>query len=233
MMRNGDCPLTNVIPSTQLDQLETPSKCPFHAHHKPDEYHLNHQTIPLIVRDREFKTTKLSANLLADIGGGDRIRELCTRFYARAFLDSKLKEFFFEDDGAVAHGKRLADWIIQKMGGEGTPWSDSGRWGMRQPSHYKAWNNSKRDPSVRGDHFKLDDARVWMRLNFWAARECGLHEHDAFWKWYIEFIEHFIAVYERTAPIFAADDAEWSADPNNTIRYEKQEYHMWDVLIMR
>lgn len=37
----------------------------------------------------------------------------------------------FMDDGAEAHGKRLADWIIEKMGGEGYPWTDSGRLGQR------------------------------------------------------------------------------------------------------
>lgn len=42
----------------------------------------------------------------------------------------------FEKDGAEMHGKRLADWIIEKMagdiqGGEGKPWTESGREGMR------------------------------------------------------------------------------------------------------
>jgi hypothetical protein len=37
----------------------------------------------------------------------------------------------FMDDGAEAHGKRLGDWIIEKMGGEGHPWTDSGRLGQR------------------------------------------------------------------------------------------------------
>ena len=66
---------------------------------------------------------------MADIGGGDKIREACTRFYAHVFEDFQLDKFMFMDDGAEMHGKRLADWIIEKMGGEGTPWSDSGREG--------------------------------------------------------------------------------------------------------
>jgi truncated hemoglobin YjbI len=171
-----------------------------------------------------------TASLLADIGGGDRIREFVTRFYARAFLDTHIKDFFFLDDGATAHAKRLADWIIQKMGGEGEPWTDSGRWGMRQPSHHAAWHSHKRDPALVGQRFKLDDCRIWMRLHFCAARECGLHEHEPFWEWYVQFIEHFIAVYERSAPRYAAEDAEWSADPRNLAAYEASGHLMRDVI---
>lgn len=61
--------------------------------------------------------------------------------------DQLIHQFLFLDDGPEAHGKRLADWIIEKMGGEGTPWTDSGRYGMRQPTHFAAWNNKRRDPS--------------------------------------------------------------------------------------
>jgi hypothetical protein len=64
-------------------------------------------------------------------------------------VDATLKQFLFLDDGPAAHAKRLADWIIEKMGGEGQPWTDSGRRGMRQPSHHAAWNSSRRDPSGR------------------------------------------------------------------------------------
>ena len=35
----------------------------------------------------------------------------------------------FETDGAENHAKRLADWIIEKIGGEGKPWTESGREG--------------------------------------------------------------------------------------------------------
>lgn len=176
------------------------------------------------------RTSAAQAALLADIGGGDRIRELCTRFYARAFEDQIIKQFFFEEDGAEAHGRRLANWIIQKMGGEGEPWTESGRWGQRQPSHHKAWNNAKRHPSVRGEHFKLDDARAWLRIHFWAARECGLHLHEPFWQWYIGFLEHFIAVYERRAVPYVAIDAEWSDEPNNLVEYEAASNLMRDIV---
>ena len=65
------------------------------------------------------KVSEGQGQLLKDIGGGDRIREFCTRFYARVFEDKELDKFMFESDGAEMHGKRLADWIIEKMGGEG------------------------------------------------------------------------------------------------------------------
>ena len=77
---------------------------------------------------------------------------------------------------------------------------------------------------MRGQHFKLDDARVWMRLHFWAVRECGLGPdkqtgNPHFWDWYVQFIAHFIRVYERRAVPYAPIEAEWSADPANTAKY--------------
>ncbi|KAF0703949.1 hypothetical protein As57867_007439, partial [Aphanomyces stellatus] len=206
----------------------SPSQCPFHAHNAVAPASITHP-VDLVVRHSTFITTDKSATLLRDIGGGDRIRECCTRFYARAFLDVQLKPFFFEDDGATAHGQRLADWIIEKMGGEGTPWSDSGRFGMRQPSHFKAWNCEKRDPAVRGDHFNLTDTRTWMRVHFWAARECGLDQHEAFWGWYVRFLQHFIAIYERRAVAYAEVDAQWAAIPTNINAYIANGYKMPDL----
>jgi len=61
--------------------------------------------------------TQGTKDLLKDIGGGGRIRSMCTRFYAKAFKDSVLSKFMFETDDAKAHGKRLGDWIVEKMGG--------------------------------------------------------------------------------------------------------------------
>ncbi len=222
-----ECPFANLI--NESDSKLTANGCPFHKHFTPSQFHLQHD-IPIAIRNGAHQVSDGTAQLLLDIGGGDRIREFCTRFYARAFLDETLKDFFFAEDGATAHAKRLADWIIQKMGGEGTPWTDSGRWGMRQPSHSAAWNNPKRDIEVRGRHFKLGEVRVWMRLHFWAARECGLSEHMPFWNWYIQFIEHFVSVYESKAPKFAEVDAEWSAVPANLSRYlSEQPHYMRDV----
>jgi len=116
------------------------------------------------------------------------------------------------------------------MGGEGRPWYDSGRWGQRQPSHFKAWNSKKRDPEVRGAHFQLDDTRVWMRLHFWAAREVGLANHPAFFPWYTQFIGHFIRVYEREAPPYVLESAQWSADPENIATYVASGNKMNDVI---
>jgi hypothetical protein len=212
--------------------MDTKEACPFHKHRVPQDYQLKSATIPVVIRNGSHQVSEGTANLLHDIGGGDRIREMCTRFYARAFEDFTIQPFFFADDGATEHGQRLADWIIQKMGGEGEPWTASGRWGMRQQSHYAAWNSSKRHPSVRGEHFKLDDARIWMRIHFWAGRECGLHEHEGFWNWYVGFIEHFIAVYERKAPRYAVEDASWSENPANIMAYQLAGNRMLDVIGM-
>ena len=225
-----ECPLANLQIKVETINQSSQNRCPFHAHSGLPADSKIHHAVPLVVRDGSHQVSEGTANLLHDIGGGDRIREFCTRFYARAFLDHTLKPFFFKDDGATAHARRLADWIIEKMGGEGRPWSDSGRFGMRQPSHHAAWNSDKRAPEVRGEHFKLDDCRIWMRLHFWAMRECGMHQHEAFWNWYVEFIEHFVAVYERRAPRYAEEDSQWSANPVNIEHYIAQNYQMLDVI---
>eukprot|EP00605_Chrysophyceae_sp_TOSAG23-4_P001223 GSChrysophyteH1.ASY1.ANO1.1333.1 assembled CDS len=207
-----------------------PGSCPVHAHTRPGSFSIpSSETINISVRGGTHQCTEQAAALLADIGGSDRIREACTRFYARAFLDETIKLFFFEDDGAAAHGKRLADWIIEKMDPFQQPWTESGRLGQRQPSHLKAWNNSKRDAKDRGKHFDLKDTRIWMRLHFWAFRECGLLDHEPFSRWFKQFIKHFIAVYEREAPPYVEQDAMWSKNPEHTQAYET-EHRMADLL---
>ncbi len=114
---------------------------------------------------------------------GDVIRRLCTRFYEYAFEDSVLAPFMFHTDSAKDHGKRLGDWIVEKMGGEGDVWSDSGRHGMRQPSHAAAWHSWRRPPQDRGKRFSLKDCRIWMRLMFLSARELRLDQHVGFFDW--------------------------------------------------
>jgi hypothetical protein len=230
-MKRTECPFADLNLSISSSETNVTAKsCPYHRHAVPSTFHHENEEVPLRVINGTHHGSEGSALLLKDIGGGDRIREFCTRFYAHAFLDQTLEPFFFHGDGATAHGKRLADWIIQKIGGEGEPWSDSGRWGLRQPAHSAAWNNIKRDPEVRGRHFQLDESRIWMRLHFWAVRECGLHQHSGFWKWYISFIEHFIAVYERKAPRYAENDSQWSENPINIEKYLKNHRKMIDVL---
>ena len=125
------------------------------------------------------------------------------------------------DDGAEMHGKRLADWIIEKMGGEGKPWSDSGREGQRQPSHRSAWNNKKRPRAEQGDHFNLHDVTRWMCIHFWSLRECGLDQHKVFFDWYVKFISHFSSVYDSKAPAYAQAAADWSSNAKNIEDYQK------------
>ncbi len=153
-----------------------------------------------------------------------------SRFYARVFKDEVLSKFLFESDGAAAHGTRFANWLAEKMGGEGRPWTASGRDGMRQVSHSRAWHSERRPTHERGRRFKLPDCRVWMRLHFWAARECGLSEHPQFWAFYVDFIRHFVGIYESTAPPYAKESADWSANRANIDKYLADGCKMVEVL---
>lgn len=114
------CPLANVAIAPSKIRV-----CPFHAHKQRGEFFHVRGGIPLDEVpgkkrcDDETVANEDTARLLKNIGGGDRIREICTRFYARAFIDAQLAEFFFNFDGATNHAQRLADWIIEHMGGEG------------------------------------------------------------------------------------------------------------------
>ena len=44
----------------------------------------------------------------------------------------------------------------------------------RSSAHFAGWHCIKRPKEDIGDHFMLDDCRVWMRLHFWACRSAGL-----------------------------------------------------------
>merc|ERR1712072_920308 len=130
--------------------------------------------------------------------------------------------------------ERFAMWIAERLG-DGTPWTDERRTRPakfmeirgetrqvahdRSSAHTAAWNSHKREPHKRGQRFQLDDARVWMRLHFWAARETGLFEHKAFMDYYTRFIAHFISIYSSKSPPFTRESARWSADPQNVQRY--------------
>jgi len=155
---------------------------------------------------------------------------MCTRFYELAFKDKVLQTFMFDDDGAEAHGKRLSDWIAEKMGLPGMRWTRTRPPHSRQRSHVRAWNSAKREPHKRGRHFKLDDCRVWMRLMFLAGRSEGLHEHPAFWDWYVRFISHFVRVYDRAAPAFAREADAWAADEGAVAAYKAGPREMDDVV---
>ena len=109
----------------------------------------------------------------------------------------------------------------------------------RSSAHAAAWHLPKRPLEELGEHFKLDDCRVWLRLHFWACRSVGLFvtENPAvknldrvlpvseeqmmmppvseenqrrFQEWYTQFLGHFIRVYERNAPPFVPYEVAWS-----------------------
>ena len=127
-----ECPFAEVNRTLQ-EINESDSECPFHqiVHKSWDNSNVSNP-VPLKVHYSTYQTTAATARLLREIGGGDRIREMATRFYAHVFEDGVLHKFIFEEDGAAAHGKRIGDWIVEKMGGEGDVWTDSGRGDMRQ-----------------------------------------------------------------------------------------------------
>lgn len=174
-----------------------------------------------------------TAAIVKDVGGLDALRRFTSLFYEKAFQDPHIDQFILSHHDA--HGERFATWIAEKMGEEGMPWSSERRTRKtrtfeahgyqfqtahdRSSAHFAAWHSPKRDPSVWGEHFKLDTCRVWMRLHFWAAREEGVLDHPAFADYYSRFIGHFVSVYEGSAPPFCRESMRWSADPANIQRY--------------
>lgn len=52
------------------------------------------------------------------VGGPAAIHALCRGFYRKAFRDATLAQFIAEADEEM-HGGRLANWIVEKMGGHG------------------------------------------------------------------------------------------------------------------
>lgn len=173
--------------------------------------------------------------LLDAIGGMDTLRVVTTAFYAKMFADRHLDQFVRSHKDP--HAERLAAWIAEKMGA-GTPWTDERRTrprhtvkvagGMRvtvtdrTSAHRAAWNSPKRDPRDVGQRFALRDARIWMRLMFWSAREVGAFDGAAgrvFQTWFVRFIAHFVRVYEGQAPAFARESAQWSLNPVNIQDY--------------
>ena len=213
------CPIAN---TELMPDFKVESKCPFHK--QRHEKALNSSN-----KEKIYYTDEL----LSNIGGGDKIRQMCTRFYAHVFEDQTISKFMFVDDCAAAHGQRLGDWFIERMGGEGTPWSDSGRYGKRQSSHFRAWHSSKRPAEERGRRFKVDDCRIWMRLMFWSMREVGLDKNPNFTEWFVSVIERFIGIYERRAPQYARKDFAWSEKKKNIDTYISDDFYMKDVVGQR
>lgn len=165
----------------------------------------------------------------------DDLKKATEKFYELAFQDKTLDKFIRSH--ADPHGDRFAKWIHQKLSGS-TVWDEDrasrGRGCPvhdRTSAHVAAWYSPKRPSEERGEHFQLDDCRVWMRLHFWALRESGLMaKSPSFCDYYVRYIGHFVRVYESTAPAFARDALRWSADPKNIEKYIRNGRKMKDVL---
>lgn len=194
------------------------------------------RVIPLRVEDGTYKKSEDTAQILREIGGGRALLRMTTVFYERVFADAHIAKFIM--NRGDPHASRLSNWLIEKMGGEGDVWTTEriarrkniktvilgdGREHIvhdRTSAHVAAWNSPLRPPTEMGQHFNLVDSRVWMRLMFWSARDTGLFDlSPSFQAWFITFIAHFVAVYERTAPPYAAESAAWSAQKDNIAKY--------------
>ena len=181
------------------------------------------------------KVSTATQQMLQFVGGLARLNRSITRFYNYAFANPHLKLFF--RDTSDPHALRLARWIAEKMGDVNQPWTRDcysrdltpkvvagGRTIVirdRSSAHVAAWHSPKREAHKVGQHFKLDDCRLWLRLHFLAAREEGLFEHPNFQDWYVRFLSHFVRVYERTAQQFARESARWSESKERVARYHK------------
>jgi len=202
------------------------------------------QFIPMDVRNGAHRPSAATKQLIEQIGGVPTLRKFTTRFYELCFADPHIDKFIADHN--EPHGERFANWIAEKLGA-GTPWTEERRtrpmkymhFGHevmevshdRSSSHFAAWYSPKREPEKRGQHFKPDDARVWMRLHFWAARDTGLFkEHPQFMDYYMRFIGHFVSVYSSKSPPFTRESARWSADPANIQRYLAAGNRMPDVV---
>jgi len=192
------------------------------------------QFVPLNVVNRAHSANSETRRLVRMIGGVDSLRRFTTAFYKKAFVDPHLDQFIRRHSDP--HGERFALWIAEKFG-DGTPWTNERKTRAedlmqighrvhevafdRSSAHFAAWHSPKREAHKWGEHFKPDDARVWMRLHFWAARESGLFEPEnaPFMDYYSRFIGHFISIYSGKAPPFTRESARWSADPQNIEKY--------------
>uniref|UniRef100_A0A6T9DHX8 Uncharacterized protein n=1 Tax=Noctiluca scintillans TaxID=2966 RepID=A0A6T9DHX8_NOCSC len=211
------------------------ARCPFLAQAEEGAHPSRPaRPVPLNVIDRTHHPSKATRDLLASIGGRDRLLGVTSRFYPKMFRDKQISLFVRDFDDP--HPSRLADWIAEKMSGE-TYWSSQLRSRPadqprdRQDAHHHAWNSPKRHRSQFGERFRLDDAIMWMRLMFWSCREEGL-DSGPFFDWFQQFIGHFIRVYSSKAPPYVADCVSWSLDPSKIGKYEADGWLMKDVVGM-
>ena len=176
--------------------------------------------------------------------GKENVLKMTKIFYDLCFADPHIDKFIRDHNDP--HGERFANFIAEKFG-DGQPWTKerSGRkvesfesHGYRLDSphdrssaHFAAWHSPKREDEKFGDHFNLEDSRVWMRLHCWGMREAGIYERSpSFADYYIRFIGHFVSVYESRAPPFARESARWSGDAANIEAYRKAGNRMVDVI---
>eukprot|EP00929_Paragymnodinium_shiwhaense_P041775 TRINITY_DN21697_c0_g1_i1.p1 TRINITY_DN21697_c0_g1~~TRINITY_DN21697_c0_g1_i1.p1 ORF type:complete len:333 (-),score=48.94 TRINITY_DN21697_c0_g1_i1:507-1505(-) len=203
------------------------------------------EAVPLNVRGGAHRASSHTLRLVHSIGGLPTLRKFTAKFYELCFSDPHLDQFIRHHHDE--HGERFATWIAEKFG-DGTPWTDERRSRRqevmkidgkmfvvahdRSSAHFAAWHSHKRPAHKHGDHFKVDDARTWMRLHFWAARETGLlePEYAEFMDYYVRFIGHFVSVYSSKAPPFTRESCRWSAKPANIAAYLAGGRLMKDVI---
>lgn len=190
------------------------------------------------------KPNEGSKSLIKEEVSLDDLKKMTNAFYELAFEDATLDKFIRSHSDP--HGDRFAKWIHQKLSGSNV-WDQDrkkrdltpvqvagGRSAVvhdRSSAHSAAWYSPKRPSNEVGRHFKLDECRVWMRLHFFAMRKSGIVEKSpSFADYYVRFIGHFVAVYERSATLFARESFRWSANPSNIDRYIKNGRVMKDVL---
>ena len=232
-------------------------KCPFTGQHDsngeasaPDDEPLPFQYVPLRMGGNggTHKPSEGSRALIENEVSLQDLKSMTNKFYELAFQDATLDKFIRSHSDP--HGDRFAKWIHQKLSGSNvwdrdrrtrdlTPHELAGGRGThvvhdRSSAHVAAWYSPKRPQREVGRHFQLDECRVWMRIHFWAMRESGIVEKSpSFADYYVRFIGHFVAVYERSATAFARESFRWSANPKNIERYIKNGRRMDDVLGLR
>lgn len=199
--------------------------------------------LPLNVINGKHVASPQTRDLVRSVGL-ESLLAFTSRFYERSFADVHVDRFIAHREDP--HAQRFAKWIVEKLG-DGTPWTEERRTRPkkqmaigrevrevafdRSSAHFAAWHSPKREPEKFGQHFRVDDARVWMRLHFWAARETGMfHRHPEFMEYYTRFIGHFISIYSSKSPTFVRESARWSASPRNIQLYLEAGNMMGDVI---
>ncbi|OQS06805.1 hypothetical protein THRCLA_20283 [Thraustotheca clavata] len=166
---------------------------------------------------------QMTKELLYEIGGEGRILEFCIAFYQLASADPTLQTFLFDHDNVVSHGQRLAKWIVNYM--EGNEDLCEPGWEF---AHYHTRCQSEKKP-LRAVCFSVRDCRTWMRLHFWAMRQCGLDRNGRFWAWYVQLIHQHIALHNSYAPGYTIVDSVWSTIPGNLQMYKENGQDMVDL----